>query len=91
VTITGQDVTLAIHNLTSPCSFTKTVAFSAPDTTSAEWIAEAPVAVRTHGVRTPWAKKLPATINVPAVGTTYRGRVLTGPAGARPDSPVTRR
>jgi hypothetical protein len=79
VTITGQDATLAIHNLTLPCSFTKTVAFPAPDTTSAEWIAEAPVAVRAHGVRTPWAKKLPATINVPAVGTAYRGIVLQDP------------
>jgi Peptidase A4 family len=42
VTITGQHVALGIQNLTTHRSFTKTVAFPSPDTSSAEWIAEAP-------------------------------------------------
>jgi hypothetical protein len=42
VAISGQHVTLAIQNLTTHRSFTKTVALPAPDASSAEWIAEAP-------------------------------------------------
>jgi hypothetical protein len=42
VTVTGSEVTLSVSDQTTGASFTKTVSMSDPDTSSAEWIAEAP-------------------------------------------------
>jgi hypothetical protein len=42
VTVTGTNVTVALSNQTTGASFTKTLQMSNPDTSSAEWIAEAP-------------------------------------------------
>lgn len=42
VGVNGTEVTLTVKNLTRKTSFTKTLAMSAPDLSSAEWIAEAP-------------------------------------------------
>jgi hypothetical protein len=42
VAVRGRSVTLRLRNLTTGRSFTRTVAMDAPDTTSADWIAEAP-------------------------------------------------
>lgn len=44
VTVQGQHVTLRIRNATTGHAFVKTVKDSSPDTSSAEWIAEAPSA-----------------------------------------------
>jgi hypothetical protein len=42
VTVRGRAVTLRLRNLTTGRSFARTMAMTAPDTTSADWIAEAP-------------------------------------------------
>jgi hypothetical protein len=42
VAVRGRSVTLRLRNLTTGRSFTRSVAMSVPDTTSADWIAEAP-------------------------------------------------
>jgi len=42
VTVAGNDVTVDLSNQTTGASFTKTLQMSDPDTSSAEWIAEAP-------------------------------------------------
>lgn len=42
VGVVGSRVTIHLQNLTRGTSFTKTLPMAAPDTTSAEWIAEAP-------------------------------------------------
>ncbi|MFL5864992.1 MAG: G1 family glutamic endopeptidase [Solirubrobacteraceae bacterium] len=42
VTVDGTNVTVSLSNATSGASFTKTLPMSNPDTSSAEWIAEAP-------------------------------------------------
>lgn len=42
VGVEGTKVTIALHDLTRGTGFAKTLHMSAPDTTSAEWIAEAP-------------------------------------------------
>jgi Peptidase A4 family len=42
VTVRGRSVVLQLRNLTTHSSFTKTLGASSPDTSSAEWIAEAP-------------------------------------------------
>ncbi|MDX6400055.1 MAG: hypothetical protein QOF27_661 [Gaiellaceae bacterium] len=47
VKVTGTSVTLQIRNLTRKTKFTKTLLMSAPDTSSAEWVAEAPSACST--------------------------------------------
>src|SRR5262249_26406760 len=44
VTVAGQQVTVSLKNLTRGTSFSKVLQMAAPDTTSAEWIAEAPSA-----------------------------------------------
>ncbi|HEY5428671.1 MAG TPA: G1 family glutamic endopeptidase [Solirubrobacteraceae bacterium] len=44
VTVNGTDVTVAIDDITTGQSFGKTLTMSNPDTSSAEWIAEAPSA-----------------------------------------------
>jgi hypothetical protein len=49
VTVSGQTVTLSIKNVTRKKSFTKKLTMSAPDVSSAEWIAEAPSACTSHG------------------------------------------
>lgn len=49
VKIDGTRVTLTLKNKTTGKSFTKTLAMSSPDTTSAEWIAEAPAAITPGG------------------------------------------
>jgi hypothetical protein len=42
VTVTGTKVTVLLRNLTLGTSYTKTLTMADPDTSSAEWIAEAP-------------------------------------------------
>ncbi|MFL5862770.1 MAG: G1 family glutamic endopeptidase [Solirubrobacteraceae bacterium] len=42
VTVEGTNVTVSLSNATSGASFSKTLQMSNPDTSSAEWIAEAP-------------------------------------------------
>jgi len=42
VGVDGTKVTLTVENLTRQTSFTKTLSMTAPDVSSAEWIAEAP-------------------------------------------------
>jgi Peptidase A4 family len=42
VRVSGTHVTVELRNLTTGRSFRKTVRMAAPDTSSAEWIAEAP-------------------------------------------------
>jgi hypothetical protein len=49
VSVSGTSVTLKLTNLTTHKSFTKTLAMSAPDVSSAEWIAEAPSTVTPGG------------------------------------------
>jgi hypothetical protein len=49
VAVRGRGVTLRLHNLTTGSRFTRTVAMRAPDTTSADWIAEAPSGCDRHG------------------------------------------
>jgi hypothetical protein len=49
VTLTAERVRLRIRNLTTHRSVTKTVRVPAPDTSSADWIAEAPSACVTAG------------------------------------------
>jgi Peptidase A4 family len=49
VAVSGQTVTLSIKNVTRKKSFTKKLTMSAPDASSAEWIAEAPSACTSYG------------------------------------------
>jgi hypothetical protein len=49
VAVRGTKVTVRIKNLTRKTSFAKTLTMSAPDVTSAEWIAEAPSACDSYG------------------------------------------
>ena len=49
VTVTGQLVIVNLKNLTRKTSFTKRLFMSAPDVSSAEWIAEAPSACTSSG------------------------------------------
>jgi hypothetical protein len=49
VAVRGGSVTLRLRNLTTGNSFTRTVGMSVPDTTSADWIAEAPSGCDRHG------------------------------------------
>jgi hypothetical protein len=49
VRVEGSKVTVRLRNLTSGKSFTRTLRMAAPDTASAEWIAEAPSAVTGRG------------------------------------------
>jgi Peptidase A4 family len=42
VTVSGEDVALHLHDLTTGGSFARTVRMHSPDSSSAEWIAEAP-------------------------------------------------
>jgi hypothetical protein len=42
VTVDGTSVTVSLNNTTTGGSFSKTLQMSSPDTSSAEWIAEAP-------------------------------------------------
>jgi Peptidase A4 family len=51
VRVQGHTVTFELHNLSTGKRFSKTVRMRAPDTSSAEWIAEAPTAVLEHGER----------------------------------------
>jgi hypothetical protein len=51
VEVTGTTVTVRLRNLTTRKSFTKTLRMTAPDITSAEWIAEAPSALVPGGTR----------------------------------------
>jgi hypothetical protein len=49
VKVAGTTVTVSLKDVTTGKSFTKTLTMSSPDTTSAEWIAEAPAAVTPAG------------------------------------------
>jgi hypothetical protein len=49
VTVSGTDVTIALSDKTTGQSVTKTLTMSNPDTSSAEWIAEAPSAQSPDG------------------------------------------
>ena len=49
VSVSGTSVTLRLSNLTTHMAFAKTLKLSAPDISSAEWIAEAPSAVTPGG------------------------------------------
>jgi hypothetical protein len=49
VKVAGTKVTLQIKNLTRKTTFTKTLRMSAPDLSSAEWVAEAPSACSSAG------------------------------------------
>lgn len=49
VTIDGDEVTLHLHNLSTGKSFAKTLHMASPDTSSAEWIAEAPSVCAPNG------------------------------------------
>ena len=49
VTVNGTSVVLRIKNNTRKTTFTKTLSMSAPDVSSAEWIAEAPSACTNDG------------------------------------------
>jgi hypothetical protein len=49
VKVNGTKVTLQIKNLTRKTTFTKTLRMSAPDLSSAEWVAEAPSACTSAG------------------------------------------
>jgi hypothetical protein len=51
VTVAGQQVTVALANLTRLTSFSKSLQMASPDTTSAEWIAEAPSACDSTATR----------------------------------------
>lgn len=51
VRVAGTKVTVQLRNLTTGRSFTKSLRMASPDTTSAEWIAEAPSAVTPGGTR----------------------------------------
>jgi hypothetical protein len=83
VTLTAQRVRLSIRNLTTHRSVTKTVRFPAPDTSSADWIAEAPSACVTAGQCQP----LPLTdfdsvqfTDASATTTGGRARSISDPA-----------
>ena len=49
VTVSGDQVTVVMRNLTRKTTFSRVLHMAAPDTTSAEWIAEAPSACTTSG------------------------------------------
>ena len=49
VTVSGAQVTVVMRNLTRKTTFSRVLHMAAPDTTSAEWIAEAPSACTTSG------------------------------------------
>ena len=49
VTVAGTQVTVGMRNLTRKTTFSRVLHMAAPDTTSAEWIAEAPSACTTSG------------------------------------------
>jgi Peptidase A4 family len=49
VKVNGTKVTLQIKNLSRKTTFTKTLRMSAPDLSSAEWVAEAPSACNSAG------------------------------------------
>jgi Peptidase A4 family len=49
VTVSGTTVTMTLTNNTEGQSFTKTATVSSPDTSSAEWIAEAPASCGSSG------------------------------------------
>jgi hypothetical protein len=49
VKVNGTKVIIQLRNLTTGKSFSRTLHLAAPDTTSAEWIAEAPALIVRHG------------------------------------------
>ena len=51
VKVARESVTVKLRNLTTGKTFTKTLRMAAPDTSSAEWIAEAPSALTPGGTR----------------------------------------
>jgi hypothetical protein len=51
VTVDGQQVTVTLKDLTRGTSFSKVLQMASPDTTSAEWIAEAPSACDSTATR----------------------------------------
>jgi hypothetical protein len=51
VKVNGAKVTVQVSNLTTKKSFSKTIAMASPDTSSAEWIAEAPSVVAPGGTQ----------------------------------------
>lgn len=51
VTVSGTTVTMTLADRTTGQSFTKTATVASPDTTSAEWIAEAPSSCNSSGSR----------------------------------------
>ncbi len=75
VTVRGRAVALELRNLTTRASFAKTVSAPSPDTSSAEWIAEAP----SECVTADRCQTLPLTdfgsVHFSAATATSRGRV----------------
>jgi hypothetical protein len=51
VSVDGTSVTVKLRNLTTGKSFSKTLRMASPDTSSAEWVAEAPSALIPGGAR----------------------------------------
>ena len=51
VSVSGSSVTVKLRNLTTGKSFSKTLRMASPDTSSAEWVAEAPSALTPGGAR----------------------------------------
>jgi hypothetical protein len=82
VKVTGTVVRVQLKNLTTGKSFAKTLRMSAPDISSAEWVAEAPSAVTSRGTQI-----LPLTdfgtirfTNATATSTSGRTGTISDPA-----------
>lgn len=61
VTVSGSDVTIDVSDQTTGAGFTKTLTMSNPDTSSAEWIAEAPSTCSSSAVSESSCSPLPLT------------------------------
>jgi Peptidase A4 family len=81
VSVKGTKVTLQIRNLTRKTKFTKTLRMSAPDLSSAEWVAEAPSACNSFGR----CDQLPLS-NFGSIAFTRASATANGHTGAITDS-----
>jgi hypothetical protein len=83
VFVSGERVTIKLRNVTRRTSFAKVLRMKAPDTSSAEWIAEAPSTCGIDGCQTlPLADFGTVSFSgATAIGSTHHG-VISDPAWA---------
>jgi hypothetical protein len=77
VAVSGTNVTVSLSDLNSGQSYTNTLQMSSPDTSSAEWIAEAPSSVDGQGDATPLPLADFGTVNFSGAAATADGHTGT--------------